>query len=108
MRASSRFAVSLGLKYYITNFASYNETYGAVGGMIVLLIRFWLSGLAILIGVELNAEIEHASPNGKDVGEKVPGEKKKIGVLAERAFEERSAASEEPATVPEGVNCDAA
>jgi membrane protein len=99
--------VSLGLKFYLTNFANYNETYGTIGGVIVLLLWFWLSGLAILIGAELNAEIEHASPYGKDVGEKVPGEKKKIGVLAERSFEERMASGRsaiEP--FPEGVNCD--
>jgi membrane protein len=98
---------SLGLKFYLTNFADYNETYGAIGGVIVLLLWFWLSGLAILIGAELNAEIEHASPYGKDVGEKVPGEKKKIGVLAERAFENRMATGQVPVTpFPEGVNCD--
>ena len=45
-------------------------------------------GLAVLVGAELNAEIEHASPYGKDPGEKVPGEKKKIGALAERAWRE--------------------
>jgi membrane protein len=99
--------VSLGLKFYLTNFANYNETYGTIGGVIVLLLWFWLSGLAILMGAELNAEIEHASPYGKDVGEKVPGEKKKIGALAERAFEERMA-SGRPAIdpFPDGVNCD--
>lgn len=100
-------AVSLGLKFYLTNFADYNETYGTIGGVIVLLLWFWLSGLAILIGAEFNAEIEHASPYGKDVGEKVPGEKKKIGVLAERAFDERMASGQVPVTpFPEGVNCD--
>jgi hypothetical protein len=36
----------------------------------------------------LNAEIEHASPYGKDPGEKEIGEKKKIGVLAEKAYDE--------------------
>jgi len=66
-------AVSLGLNFYILRFANYNETYGAIGGVIVLLLWFWLTGLAILIGAEFNAEIEHASPYGKDVGEKVPG-----------------------------------
>ena len=39
------------------------------------MLWFYLSGIAILVGAELNAEIEHASPYGKDVGEKVPGEK---------------------------------
>ena len=64
---------SLGFKIYVTNFADYNETYGAIGGVIVLLLWFYTSGLAILIGAEMNAEIEHASPYGKDPGEKVAG-----------------------------------
>ena len=73
---------SLAFRFYVTNFASYNETYGAIGGVMVLLLWFYVSGIALLIGAELNAEIEHASPYGKDVGEKVPGEKKKIGPAA--------------------------
>jgi hypothetical protein len=40
----------------------------------------------ILIGAEMNAEIEHASPYGKDDGEKVPGEKRKIGPARMRAW----------------------
>jgi membrane protein len=99
--------ISLGFKYYIASFGNYNETYGAIGGVMVLLLWFYLSGLAILLGAELNAKIEHASPYGKDVGEKVPGEKKKIGPLAERAYAERRAKGEiEPPPFAEGVNCD--
>ena len=82
---------SLAFRFYVTNFASYNETYGAIGGVMVLLLWFYVSGIALLVGAELNAEIEHASPYGKDVGEKVPGEKKKIGAAAQRAYEERRA-----------------
>ena len=67
---------SLLFKFYVANFADYTATYGAVGGVIVLLLWFYISGLAILIGAELNAEIEHASPHGKDPGEKVPGQKR--------------------------------
>ena len=78
--------VSLAFKVYVANFADYNATYGAVGGVIVLLLWFYISGLAILVGAELNAEIEHASPHGKDPGEKVPGQKKKIGAAAARAY----------------------
>jgi membrane protein len=101
--------VSLGLKFYLANVANYNETYGAVGGVIALLLWFWLSGLAILIGAEFNAEIEHASPYGKDVGEKVPGERKKIGALAARDFEKRMARGRVPVRpFAEGVNCDIA
>lgn len=81
--------VSLAFKVYVANFADYNATYGAVGGVIVLLLWLYLSGLAILVGAEMNAEIEHASPYGKDPGEKVPGQKKKIGAAAARAYKER-------------------
>ena len=69
--------VSLGLKMYITYVGNFNETYGTLGGIIVLLTWFYLSGLAILTGAELNAELEHASSYGKDVGEKVPGRKRR-------------------------------
>lgn len=99
--------VSLAFKFYIASFGSYTETYGVIGGVMMLLLWFYLSGIAILVGAELNAEIEHASPYGKDVGEKVPGEKKKIGAVAERAYEERLARGEIPAhPFAEGVNCD--
>jgi membrane protein len=83
------FVVSLVFKFYLANFADYNATYGAVGGVIVLLLWFYISGLAILVGAELNAEIEHASPHGKEPGEKVPGQKRKIGAAAARAYKER-------------------
>jgi membrane protein len=82
-------AASLGFKFYVANFAAYNETYGSLGGVIVLMLWFYISAVAILLGAELNAEIEHASPHGKDPGEKVPGERKKIGYAAKRAWEER-------------------
>ena len=98
---------SLAFRFYITNFSSYNETYGAIGGVMVLLLWFYVSGIALLIGAELNAEIEHASPYGKDVGEKVPGEKKKIGPAAQRAYEERRARGEaDAAPYPDDMNCD--
>jgi len=45
----------------------------------------------------MNAEIEHASPYGKSVGEKIPGEKKKIGSAAERAYQERRAKGQKDA-----------
>jgi len=84
--------VSLGFKFYVTNFGSYNATYGTIGGVIVLLLWFYVSALAVLVGAEMNAEIEHASPYGKDPGEKQIGEKKKIGPLAERHWNERKRA----------------
>ena len=92
--------VSLLFKFYVANFADYNATYGAVGGVIVLLLWFYISGLAILVGAELNAEIEHASPHGKDPGEKVPGQKKKIGAAAARAYKERLTTQGQPSAMP--------
>lgn len=84
---------SLAFRFYVTNFASYNATYGAIGGVIVLLLWFYVSGLALLVGAELNAEAEHASPYGKDPGEKKPGERKAIGRLAERLWRRRLSGS---------------
>jgi membrane protein len=81
--------ISLGFKVYLANWGNYNETYGALAGVIILLLWLYLSGLAILAGAELNAEIEHASPYGKAPGEKVPGGKKRIGVRAMREYEAR-------------------
>jgi membrane protein len=79
---------SLGFKYYLANFGGY-ESYGVVGGVMVLMLWFYITGLVILLGAEMNAEIEHASPYGKDEGEKVPGEKRRIGPALQRAWEWR-------------------
>ena len=99
--------VSLAFKAYLSYFGSYNETYGTLGAFIVVLTWFYLSGLAILVGAEMNAEIEHASPYGKAPGEKVPGEKKMIGPMAQRDYEERRAKGEIPIRpFPDEVNCD--
>ena len=62
--------VSLGFSYYVNNFGSYNETYGSIGAIIVLLTWMYVSGLIILVGGEINSEIEHAAINGKAPGEK--------------------------------------
>jgi membrane protein len=73
--------ITLGFKFYVQHVASYNVTYGAIGGVIVLMLWFYVSGLAVLVGAELNAEIEHASPLGKEPGEKFAGEKEQIAKL---------------------------
>jgi membrane protein len=98
-------AISLGFKFYVSHFTSYNATYGAIGGVIVLMLWFYLSALAVLVGAELNAEIEHASPFGKDPGEKVPGEKKMIGAVAERTWLGKQAAGTLEAAIVR-QNCD--
>ena len=69
-------AISLGFRFYVVNFGNFNKMYGAIGAAIVLLLWFYLSGLVLLFGAELNSEIEHASPYGKAEGEKTPGERR--------------------------------
>jgi membrane protein len=51
-------AASAGFSAYVNNFASFNATYGSIGGVLVFLIWLWLTNIAILVGAELNAEIE--------------------------------------------------
>jgi membrane protein len=50
--ASAAFAL------YVASFASYNKTYGALGGVIVFLVWLWISNIAVLLGAEFNAELE--------------------------------------------------
>jgi membrane protein len=63
-----------GFSVYAGNFGSYNVTYGSIGGVIVLLTWFYISGFIFLMGGEMNAIIEHAAPDGKESGARAPGE----------------------------------
>ncbi|MEN3316048.1 MAG: rane protein [Acidimicrobiaceae bacterium] len=49
---------SLAFAFYVANFASYNKTYGTLGGVIIFLVWLWLSNIAVLLGAEFNAELE--------------------------------------------------
>lgn len=49
---------SAGFAFYVSNFGSYNESFGALAGVVVLLMWFWISAFIILLGAELNAELE--------------------------------------------------
>jgi membrane protein len=51
---------SAAFAFYVASFASYNKTYGALGGVIVFLVWLWISNIAILLGAEFNAELERA------------------------------------------------
>jgi uncharacterized BrkB/YihY/UPF0761 family membrane protein len=71
---------SFGLRFYVTNFANYNATYGSIGGVILLMLWLYLSGTALLLGAEVNSEIEQAAarrgaPDAKVAGEKEAGER---------------------------------
>ncbi|MBN6774084.1 YihY/virulence factor BrkB family protein [Pseudomonas granadensis] len=65
---------SLGFAFYVKTFANYNAMYGSIGAIIVLLLYFYISAAVLLLGAEMNAVIEHMSSEGKEKGEKDPGE----------------------------------
>ena len=67
-------AASLGFSLYVSNFGSYNKTYGALAGIIIFLVWFWLTNVALLFGIELDAEIERS----REIKEGVPQAEKEI------------------------------
>ncbi len=58
---------SVAFSYYVRSFGSYNETFGALGGVIVLLLWLWLSAYIILLGAELDSEMERVAKRTPDV-----------------------------------------
>ncbi|MFF4845810.1 YihY/virulence factor BrkB family protein [Streptomyces collinus] len=51
---------SAAFAFYVANFSSYNKTYGSLAGIIIFLVWMWISNIAILLGLEFNAELERA------------------------------------------------
>ena len=58
MGAAVWLSASAGFSLYVSNFGNYNETYGALGGVIALLLWFYISGFIVLVGAEISAELE--------------------------------------------------
>src|SRR5262249_4229627 len=50
---------SVLFELYVRSFSSYGTTYGALGGVVVLIMWFYLGGYAVVLGAEINAEMEH-------------------------------------------------
>jgi hypothetical protein len=84
---------SLAFKFYVSTFADYEGSYGAVGGIITLLLWLYISGLGVLIGAELNAELEHAMPYGEKPLTDTESGRRVIGARAARLFERLQAAA---------------
>jgi membrane protein len=63
----------LGLfSFYLGHFANYNATYGSLGALIGFLMWLWITFIVILLGAELDAEIEHQTARDSTVGPEKP------------------------------------
>jgi membrane protein len=63
---------SIAFSIYVRNFGSYNETYGSLGAVVILLMWFWLSAFIVLLGAELNCEIERQTERDTTTGRSKP------------------------------------
>lgn len=63
---------SIGFSIFVTQFGSYQETYGALAGVIILLLWFFISGFVVLMGAELNSEMEHQTRRDTTKGPEQP------------------------------------
>jgi membrane protein len=81
---------SLLFSFYVSNFSSYNETYGSLAGVIILMLYIYYSAVIMLVGAEMNQVIEWHIPGGKNEGEKIPEEDRKPDVHRLNRADERS------------------
>ena len=86
---------SLGFGFYVANFANYNKTYGAIGGVIVMLLWLWILNMSLLFGAELDAETERgrelqAGINAEDTIQLQPRATKRSAEEQERDKESAS------------------
>jgi membrane protein len=65
-------AVSVAFSWYLSRFADYNATYGSLGAVIGLMMWMWISTTVVLVGAELNSEIEHQTARDSTVGAEKP------------------------------------
>ena len=60
------------LSWYLANFANYDATYGSLGAAIGMMIWMWMSSIVILLGAELNSEVEHQTSRDSTTGHERP------------------------------------
>jgi len=70
--AAAWLILTLGFGFYVSNFGSYDKTYGSLGAVIVLLTWMYLSSYVLLLGADLNAELEHQTAEDSTTGPAKP------------------------------------
>ncbi len=63
---------SMGFSFYLQNFADYNATYGSLGAAMGFMLWIWLSAVILIVGAELNAEMEHQTARDSTTGDPQP------------------------------------
>jgi membrane protein len=63
---------SIGFSLYVDNFSSYGKTYGSLAGVVVLLLWLWITNYLVLLGAEMNAEMEQQTARDTTTGEEQP------------------------------------
>ncbi len=63
---------SAAFTFYVSRFGSYNETYGALGGIVVVMLWLFISALVVMLGAEINAEMEHQTTQDTTSGAERP------------------------------------
>ena len=92
-------AASAGFALYAAVAGSFDETYGPLGGVVVLLLWLHLSSLAVLVGAEVNAEMEHQTARDTTTGPDRP-----LGARGAVVADTVGASSQERRTPPDGVD----
>lgn len=75
-------AMSYGLRLYLAYFGNYNAMYGSIGGVILLMLWLYLTGVVLLLGAEVNSEIEHAAAR-REGGRGERGSLTRVGLAAD-------------------------
>jgi membrane protein len=97
--------ISFAFKAYLSFFNSYSATYGSLGAVIILMLWFYFTGLAILVGGEMNSEIENemakqGAPDAKEKGEKAPDAGKDSGAKSRGSTRSDAASTRAASTSP--------
>ena len=72
MAAIAWVIVSLAFSWYVGHFGSYNRTYGSLGAVVGFMTWIWLSATVVLVGAEVNAEMEHQTARDTTTGPEKP------------------------------------